>query len=111
MSPQSDPTGDAPGSRAQLRVVPNVEAGEGTATKGPVSTGAKRADDSSLHLARHLADRPGFCPNCGAAYDERGLVVEYWTTRQRVFHCWCGSCRHAVEITDATIVITEEPEH
>ena len=63
----------------------------------------------------HRESRPRFCPNCGEAYESHtpaaGIVVEFWTSRNRVFHCWCASCGEAFDITDANLVVTEEIEH
>jgi hypothetical protein len=47
---------------------------------------------------------------CGASY-EQGLVVEYWYDRDRVFHCWCRSCKESVEIVSSNRVVGVEPEH
>jgi hypothetical protein len=46
---------------------------------------------------------------CGASY-EQGLVVEYWHDRDRVFHCWCRSCKESVEIVSSNRVVGVEPE-
>jgi hypothetical protein len=61
----------------------------------------------------HRLDRPSFCPSCGSPYAKSiaGIVVEYWTSHSRVFHCWCSSCDQAFDIADANQVITEEIEH
>jgi hypothetical protein len=62
------------------------------------------------HIQQHLRDRPRFCGMCGASY-EQGLVVEYWYDRDRVFHCWCRSCKESVEIVSSNRVVGVEPEH
>ena len=63
----------------------------------------------------HRESRPRICPNCGEAYESQtpaaGIVVEFWTSRNRVFHCWCASCGEAFDISDANLVVTEEIEH
>jgi len=37
-----------------------------------------------------------------------GLVVEYWTGDQRVFHCWCRGCGWAGEVVHVDRVIGHE---
>jgi hypothetical protein len=39
-----------------------------------------------------------------------GLVVEYWTGRERVFHCWCRSCGWAGDVTSVERMIGHEAE-
>lgn len=48
---------------------------------------------------RHRADAPRFCCSCGACIEgSAGVVVEYWTAEQRVFHCWCRECGWAGDV-------------
>lgn len=62
------------------------------------------------HITLHLRDRPRHCPMCGVSYSG-GLVVEYWESRDRVFHCYCAGCRESVEIVSSNRIIGVEPEH
>jgi hypothetical protein len=59
----------------------------------------------------HAVDAPSFCPRCGAGVTgDAGLVVEYWTADQRIFHCWCRSCHWAGDITTVVRMIGHEAE-
>lgn len=59
----------------------------------------------------HAVDSPSFCPRCGAGVTgEGGLVVEYWTGDERVFHCWCRSCEWAGDVTSVERMIGHEAE-
>ncbi len=59
----------------------------------------------------HAVDSPSFCPRCGAGVTgEGGLVVEYWTGDERVFHCWCRSCGWAGDVTSVERMIGHEAE-
>lgn len=51
------------------------------------------------------------CPRCGAAYDARGFVQEYWTSERRVFSCWCASCHFVCDVVVVDRVLAFEPEH
>jgi hypothetical protein len=64
------------------------------------------------HALAHALDAPSYCPRCGAGLAERdgGLVVEYWTADERVFHCWCRSCGWTGEITSVVRMIGHEAE-
>jgi hypothetical protein len=108
-SPGSDP--------AKLRLLPPLSA----PISGPNAPRLKvelprRASDDAV---AHRDGRPRFCPNCGESYEiatpaatpATGIVVEFWTSRNRVFHCWCANCCEAFDITDANLVVTEEFEH
>jgi hypothetical protein len=59
----------------------------------------------------HAVDSPSFCPRCGSGVTgDDGLVVEYWTARERVFHCWCRSCGWAGDVTSVERMIGHEAE-
>lgn len=59
----------------------------------------------------HAVDSPSFCPLCGAGVTGNGgLVVEYWTADERVFHCWCRSCGWAGDVTPVERMIGHEAE-
>jgi hypothetical protein len=59
----------------------------------------------------HAVDSPSFCPRCGARVTgDGGLVVEYWTGDERVFHCWCRSCGWAGDVTAVERMIGHEAE-
>jgi hypothetical protein len=67
------------------------------------------ADDALAHAL----DAPSFCPRCGAGLsgrDDGGLVVEYWTADERVFHCWCRSCHWSGDIRHVGRMIGHEAE-
>lgn len=57
------------------------------------TNGHSRADLSAIvvgteddgPVARH-------CPGCGQPWDDRSFTVEYWTTADRVWSCWCSVC-------------------
>ena len=100
---------------ARLRLLPPVSAP--SSSLDPLNRPFKgelprRSPDDAVV---HRESRPRFCPNCGEAYESHtpaaGIVVEFWTSRNRVFHCWCASCGEAFDITDANLVVTEEIEH
>lgn len=60
--------------------------------------------------ARHLLDRPKFCPACGSALD-RGLISEWWSGDDRVFLTWCAECRWTGNVVLFARAMIEEPEH
>lgn len=64
------------------------------------------------HALAHAVDAPSYCPRCGAglASDDGGLVVEYWTAAERIFHCWCRSCGWAGDVSTVTRMIGHEAE-
>jgi hypothetical protein len=93
----------------RLRLIPS-RATANVSPRHPKGQLPRRAPDDTVV---HRADRPSFCPSCGSAYADTktGIVVEYWSSYSRVFHCWCASCDQAFDIADANQVITEEIEH
>jgi hypothetical protein len=60
--------------------------------------------------ARHLLDRPKFCPMCAASL-ERGLVSEWWSAEDRIFLTWCSRCRWTGNVVLFARAVIEEPEH
>jgi hypothetical protein len=64
---------------------------------------------------RHRRDAPRFCPACAAplALDDggRGLAVEYWTDRDRVFVCFCGACGWSGDVVLSARVTGHETGH
>jgi len=66
----------------------------------------------SEHALAHAVDAPSYCPRCGAglAGAAGGLVVEYWTADERVFHCWCRSCGWTGDVTTVNRMIGHEAE-
>ncbi len=60
----------------------------------------------------HAVDAPSFCPRCGAGLTEAddGLVVEYWTADERVFHCWCRACGWSGDVRHVVRMIGHEAE-
>jgi hypothetical protein len=115
LSTGSESTATEGSEPARLRLLPPVSAPSSLLDllyrllKGELP---RRSPDDAVV---HRESRPRFCPNCGEAYELRtpaaGIVVEFWTSRNRVFHCWCASCGEAFDITDANLVVTEEIEH
>ncbi|MGH8931209.1 MAG: hypothetical protein ACRDZO_11450 [Egibacteraceae bacterium] len=63
----------------------------------PLSPPSRRRG-SAADAERHARDAPRQCPWCGATYANEGLVVEYWAADDRIFHCWCRTCRLVAEI-------------
>ena len=59
---------------------------------------------------RHLLDKPGFCPSCGASFD-LGIVTEYWLADDRVFFSWCGSCSWTGNVIHVERAMIFEQEH
>jgi hypothetical protein len=115
LSTGSESTATEGSEPARLRLLPPVSAPSSSLDpanrlrKGELP---RRSPDDAVV---HRQSRPKFCPNCGEAYESHtpaaGIVVEFWTSRNRVFHCWCASCGEAFDITDANLVVTEEIEH
>ncbi len=60
--------------------------------------------------ARHLLDKPKFCPACAASLD-RGLISEWWNAGDRVFLTWCAECKWTGNVVLFTHAVIEEPEH
>lgn len=62
--------------------------------------------------ARHLQDRPRFCPHCATAMadDERSLSVEYWEADRRVYRARCGACGWTGDIVRVHRVEGHEPD-
>jgi hypothetical protein len=100
---------------ARLRLLPPVSAPSSLLDPLDRSRRGELPRRSPDDAVVHRESRPKFCPNCGEAYElhtpAAGIVVEFWTSRNRVFHCWCASCGEAFDITDANLVVTEEIEH
>ncbi len=62
--------------------------------------------------ARHLRDRPEYCPRCGGSIiGDGGIAVEYWEAENRIYHCWCRDCGWAGDIIRIDRMIGHEPEH
>jgi hypothetical protein len=63
---------------------------------------------------RHRLDAPRFCPACAAplalADGGRGLAIEYWVARDRVFVCFCGSCGWSGDVVLSARVIGHEAD-
>jgi hypothetical protein len=100
---------------ARLRLLPPVSAPSSSLDLLHRSRRGELPRRSPDDAVVHRESRPRFCPNCGEAYESHtpaaGIVVEFWTSRNRVFHCWCASCGEAFDITEANLVVTEEIEH
>lgn len=69
-----------------------------------------------LDKLRHQADAPRFCPGCAeplAAKEGsgRGITVEYWSGRDRIFVCFCGACGWTGDVVLSERVVGHEPEH
>jgi len=60
--------------------------------------------------ARHLLDRPKFCPTCGGALDD-GMITEYWRADDRVFYTWCPHCMWTGTIVKVDRATIFEAEH
>ena len=64
---------------------------------------------------RHRRDAPRFCPGCAAALSlsdgGHGIATEYWVASDRVFVCFCGSCRWSGDIVLSDRVVGHEAEH
>ena len=60
--------------------------------------------------ARHLLDRPKFCPTCGGALDN-GMITEYWRADDRVFYTWCPHCMWTGTIVKVDRATIFEAEH
>jgi len=62
--------------------------------------------------ASHRRDAPRFCPACSAALaladGGHGLVTEYWVGADRVFVCFCGTCRWSGDIVLTSRVVGHE---
>ncbi len=100
---------------ARLRLLPSVSAPSSSLDPVHRPFKGELPRRSPNDAVVHRESRPKFCPNCGEAYESHaraaGIVVEFWASRNRVFHCWCAFCGEAFDITEANLVVTEEIEH
>ncbi|OMP65722.1 hypothetical protein [Domibacillus epiphyticus] len=52
-----------------------------------------------------------FCNRCGhSMIDPRSFIVEYWSSEQSVYFCWCHSCGFRWELTEMKNITAMELE-